>query len=80
MSGQTWELAQSRTPPIGANIIPTVKKNGRTVLGVRIGLHSELFIFTHMKIIYPSLTAMLLGVAVGKQYLINSVKSITFRQ
>ena len=34
----TCELAYSKRPPIGANIIPTMKKRGRTVLGVRIGL------------------------------------------
>lgn len=35
---RTRELAQMRTPPMGANITPTMKKRGRTLLGVRIGL------------------------------------------
>ena len=39
MPGLTCELAYSSRPPIGANMIPTMKKRGRTVLGVRIGLH-----------------------------------------
>lgn len=34
----TRELAQRRTPPIGANITPTMKNRGRTLLGVKIGL------------------------------------------
>ena len=34
----TCALAHSSRPPIGANIMPTAKKRGRTVLGVRIGL------------------------------------------
>jgi len=34
----TCELAQSKRPPMGANIIPTMKNRGRTVFGVRIGL------------------------------------------
>lgn len=36
--GQTCALAQINRPPIGANITPTAKKSGRTVLGVRMGL------------------------------------------
>ena len=40
MGGETLTcaLAHSRTPPIGANIIPTTKKRGNTLFGVRIGL------------------------------------------
>lgn len=34
----TIALAHSKTPPIGAKIMPTTKKSGRTVLGVRMGL------------------------------------------
>lgn len=34
----TWELAQIRTPPMGAKRIPTMKNSGKTLLGVRIGL------------------------------------------
>jgi hypothetical protein len=34
----TCELAHMRTPPIGANKIPTMKNRGSTLLGVRIGL------------------------------------------
>lgn len=34
----TSELANSKSPPIGANIILITKNKGRTVLGVRIGL------------------------------------------
>jgi hypothetical protein len=36
--GHTKELAQRRTPPMGANMTPTIKKRGRTLLGVKIGL------------------------------------------
>lgn len=35
---RTVVLAHNNSPPIGANIMPTAKKIGRTVLGVRIGL------------------------------------------
>lgn len=38
MAKLTCELAQRRTPPIGANITPTTKNNGNTLFGVRIGL------------------------------------------
>jgi len=31
-------LAHNKSPPMGANMIPTAKKRGRTVLGVRMGL------------------------------------------
>lgn len=34
----TMALAQSKSPPIGAKMMPTAKKSGRTVLGVSIGL------------------------------------------
>jgi len=34
----TSALAYSRAPPMGPNMIPTAKKRGRTVLGVRMGL------------------------------------------
>lgn len=37
MSSWTVELAHSRTPPMGAKMMPTAKKSGRTVLGVRMG-------------------------------------------
>ena len=37
----TWALAYNRSPPIGANMIPTTKKRGKTVLGVRIGLRQS---------------------------------------
>lgn len=37
-SEPTSELAQSSRPPMGAKMIPMVKKSGSTVLGVRIGL------------------------------------------
>ena len=37
----TIALAHSKTPPIGAKIMPTTKKSGRTVLGVRIGLNES---------------------------------------
>jgi hypothetical protein len=35
----TIALDHSRSPPTGANIMPTAKNRGRTVLGVRIGLY-----------------------------------------
>ena len=35
---RTKELAQSKTPPMGAKTIPTMKKRGSTLLGVKIGL------------------------------------------
>ena len=38
--GPTSELAHINSPPIGANIIPTAKKSGRTVFGVRMGLQN----------------------------------------
>lgn len=34
----TVVLAQSKSPPMGANITPIAKKIGSTVFGVRIGL------------------------------------------
>jgi len=34
----TNELAYNSSPPMGANMMPTTKKRGRTVFGVRIGL------------------------------------------
>lgn len=34
----TVVLAQSNSPPMGANITPIAKKIGSTVFGVRIGL------------------------------------------
>ena len=34
----TMSLAYSSSPPIGAKMIPTMKKIGKTVLGVRMGL------------------------------------------
>jgi hypothetical protein len=34
----TCALANNNPPPMGANMIPMAKNNGRTVLGVRIGL------------------------------------------
>jgi hypothetical protein len=33
----TCALAYNKPPPMGANMIPIAKNNGRTVLGVRIG-------------------------------------------
>ena len=36
----TIELAHNSNPPMGANKMPTVKKSGSTVFGVRIGLDS----------------------------------------
>jgi len=36
----TVALAQSSSPPIGAKMMPTAKKSGKTVLGVRIGCHA----------------------------------------
>lgn len=42
MAKLTCELAQRRTPPIGANITPTTKNNGSTLFGVRIGLFEAL--------------------------------------
>ena len=36
----TIALAHSSNPPMGANIMPTTKKSGSTVFGVRIGLDS----------------------------------------
>ena len=37
-SRRTCSEAQSSKPPIGANITPTAKNSGSTVLGVKIGL------------------------------------------
>ena len=37
VNSETLLLAQIKTPPIGAKMIPMRKKVGRTVLGVRIG-------------------------------------------
>ena len=34
----TWELAYNKRPPIGAKMMPIMKKSGRTVFGVKIGL------------------------------------------
>ena len=34
----TRSLAMSRTPPMGANMTPMMKKSGRTVFGVKMGL------------------------------------------
>jgi hypothetical protein len=31
-------LAYSRSPPMGANMTPTMKNSGRTVFGVKMGL------------------------------------------
>ena len=36
--GLTRELAYSSSPPMGANMTPTMKKRGRTVFGVKMGL------------------------------------------
>lgn len=38
MAKHTCELAYINNPPIGANMMPIMKKSGRTVLGVKIGL------------------------------------------
>jgi len=35
---RTVELAHNSNPPMGANMMPTAKKMGRTVFGVRMGL------------------------------------------
>ena len=37
----TWALAHIRIPPRGANMMPTMKKSGKTLFGVRIGLFEE---------------------------------------
>lgn len=37
----TCALAQTSTPPMGANIMPTINRSGRTVLGVRMGLEHQ---------------------------------------
>ena len=37
---RTCELAHSNNPPTGAKTIPMIKKRGRTVFGVRMGLGS----------------------------------------
>ena len=42
----TWALAHNRSPPSGANMMPTVKNKGKTVFGVRIGLFLQ-------KLIHP---------------------------
>lgn len=34
----TFALAYSSSPPIGANMMPTMKNSGRTVFGVKMGL------------------------------------------
>jgi hypothetical protein len=36
----TCALANNNPPPMGANMMPMAKNNGRTVFGVRIGLQS----------------------------------------
>jgi hypothetical protein len=36
--GLTMELTYNKPPPIGANMMPMVRKRGITVLGVRMGL------------------------------------------
>ena len=40
MISWTFALAYIKAPPIGANMMPTAKKRGKTVLGVRIGCHA----------------------------------------
>lgn len=40
-SGSTSELAHINRPPIGAKMIPMIKKKGNTLLGVKIGLHKS---------------------------------------
>ena len=37
----TFELANSRAPPIGAKMTPTTKRMGKTVRGVRMGWNLE---------------------------------------
>lgn len=68
----TTALAYSNPPPIGANIIPIMKKSGRTVFGVRIGLDfrpgQQNSLCTRFAIL--SLLTAMLSVAVGEmQYL-----------
>lgn len=44
----TMALDQSSSPPIGAKMMPTAKKSGRTVLGVRMGLKRVNIPFTSL--------------------------------
>src|ERR1700737_1638296 len=39
--GFTLDDAYNNSPPIGPKIIPTAKKRGRTVLGVRMGAYAR---------------------------------------
>jgi hypothetical protein len=66
----TCALANNNPPPMGANMIPMAKNNGRTVLGVRIGLR-----YCQMGLregFQRPLTAMPSVAVDGKQYLQRS--------
>ena len=60
-------LDQSNSPPIGEKMMPTMKKRGRTVLGVRMGLQSS--VDCHAIEVSMELTAMLSVFADETQYL-----------
>lgn len=73
--GHTLVEDHTNSPPIGANIRPTRKKSGRTVLGVRIGL---LVLVTRIARDQKgaSRTAMLSSAVVEKRYLYNEEESV----
>lgn len=65
----TVVLAQSNSPPMGANIMPIAKNIGSTVFGVRMGLESVNMVDTDGWML--QLTAMPSVAAVGTRCLIE---------